>query len=267
MTRALSAVVVVVAFAAVPAFAAVKTEKVEYRDAAGTVLEGIVAFDDAVKGKRPGVLVVHDWMGVSEFTEGKAKELAQQGYVAFVADIYGKAARPKDQKQAGEFAGKYKKDRALMRSRAQAAFDTLVKNPNVDAAKVAAIGFCFGGTTAIELAKNGAALKGVVSFHGGLDAPSAAEGGAGDGKNIKAKLLVLHGADDPYVPAKDIAAFKKDLNDAKVDWVMTEYADTVHSFTQPQAGTDKSKGAAYNERSAKRAFAAMKQFFDEIFAG
>jgi dienelactone hydrolase len=259
MKKAVFAVVVVVV-AALPAFAAVKTEKVEYQDAAGTVLEGIVAFDDAAKGKRPGVLVVHDWMGVSAFTEGKAKELATQGYVAFVADIYGKGARPHDQKEAGEFAGKYKKDRALMRSRAQAALDTLVKRADVDAARVAAIGFCFGGTAALELAKNGAALKGVVSFHGGLDALVA-----GESKNIKAKVLVLHGADDPYVPAKDIAAFKKDLNDAKVDWVMTEYADTVHSFTLPQAGNDKSKGAAFNERSAKRAFAAMKVFFDELF--
>ncbi len=254
-------VVVAVAFAAVPGWAAIKSEKVEYQDADGTVLEGIVAFDDDAAGKRPGVLIVHDWMGVSAFTVAKAKELAQQGYIAFVADIYGKASRPKDAQEAGDFAGKYKKDRKLLRSRAQAGLRTLVKRADVDAARVAAIGFCFGGTAAIELAKSGAALKGVVSFHGGLDAPTP-----GDSKNIKAKVLVLHGADDPFVPAADIAAFKKDLNEARVDWVMTEYADTVHAFTQPSAGTDKSKGAAYNERSARRAFAAMKAFFDEIFA-
>ena len=254
--------VVVVAFVALPAFAAVRTEIVEYQDAGGTVLQGFVAWDDAVVGKRPGVLVVHDWMGVSEFTEGKAKDLAQQGYVGFVADIYGKGTRPKDQKEAGAFAGKYKSDRPLLRARARAGLEALLKRGDVDATKIAAIGFCFGGTTALELAKSGAALKGVVSFHGSLDAVSP-----GDSKNIKGKVLVLHGADDPFVAAADISAFKKDLNDAKVDWVMTEYADTVHAFTQPKAGTDKAKGAAYNERSAKRAFTAMKVFFDELFAG
>ena len=261
--RALFVVVAVVAVAcAAPASAAVQTRKVEYQDAAGAVLEGTLAFDDAVKGKRPGVLVIPDWMGIAPSSEGRARELAQQGYVAFVADIYGKGVRPKDAKQAGELAGRYRGgDRKLLRSRAQAALDTMLKNPDVDAARVAAIGFCFGGTAAIELAKSGAPLLGVVSFHGGLDAPTP-----GDSKNIKGKLLVLHGADDPYVKPADIAAFKKDLNDAKVDWVMVEYADTVHAFTQPEVGTDKAKGAAYNERSSKRAFAAMRSFFAELFA-
>jgi dienelactone hydrolase len=131
---------------------------------------------------------------------------------------------------------------------------------DVDSAKIAAIGFCFGGTTALELARAGAPLKGVVSFHGGLDAVTP-----GASKGIKGKVLVLHGADDPYVPQKDIDAFIKDLNEAKVDWQMTSYADTVHSFTDVSAGTDKSRGAAFNERSAKRAFVAMKAFFDELF--
>ncbi|OGQ09864.1 MAG: dienelactone hydrolase [Deltaproteobacteria bacterium RBG_16_71_12] len=258
----LSLAVILLTSLSAPALAAIKSEKVEHRDAAGAVLEGVLVYDDAVKGARPGVLVVHDWMGVTEITETRAKELAAMGYVAFAADIYGKGTRPRDAKEASTFAGKYKGDRKLLRSRAQAGLDVLAKNKNVDAKKLAAIGFCFGGTTAIELARSGALLRGVVSFHGGLDAPTP-----GDGKNIKGKVLVLHGADDPYVPAADIAAFKKDLNDAMVDWTMTEYAGTVHSFTIPSAGNDNSKGAAYNERSSKRAFAAMKAFFDEIFAG
>lgn len=240
--------------------AGVKVDTVEYKDKDGAVLEGKVAYDDAAKGKRPGVVVVHDWMGISDDTELRIKELAGMGYVAFAADIYGKGVRPKDPKAAGEQAGKFKADRKLLRSRAQAALDTLLKRPDVDANKVAAMGFCFGGTTAIELAKSGAPLKGIVSFHGGLDAPVA-----GDSKNIKGKVLVLHGAADPYVPQKDIDAFVKDLNDAKVDWTMTSYAGAVHAFTVKAAGNDPSKGAAYDERASKRAFVAMKAFFDEIF--
>jgi dienelactone hydrolase len=242
------------------ALAAVKTETVAYTDATGTALEGVLVYDDAIGGKRPGVVVVHDWMGISDETLSKASELAKLGYVAFAADIYGKGVRPKDAKEAGGTAGKYKGDRKLLRQRALAAVDVLAKHPRVEAKKLAAMGFCFGGTTAIELAKAGAPVLGIVSFHGGLDAPTP-----GDSKQIKGKLLVLHGADDPFVPAADIAAFKKDLNDAGVDWQMVEYAGTVHSFTNPKAGNDKSRGAAYNARSSARAFAAMKQFFDEIF--
>ena len=258
----LAAVLAIAAIAAIssPAFAAVKTERVVYKDKAGTELEGILAYDDSLTGKRPGILVVHDWLGVGPFVEEQAKSLAGQGYVAFAADIYGKAVRPKGQKEASAAAGKYKADRPLLRSRATAALDVLTKNARVDVNKVAAIGFCFGGTTAIELAKSGANLKGVVSFHGGLDATSV-----DDSKSIKSKLLVLHGADDPFVPAADIAAFKTSLNNGKVDWQLVEYAGTVHAFTQPSAGNDNSKGAAYNERSAKRAFAEMKTFFAELF--
>jgi len=258
--RTLFAAVLLTAIAS-PAFAAVKTERVVYKDKAGTELEGFLAYDDAVTGKRPGVLVVHDWLGVGPFVEEQAKTLAGQGYVAFAADIYGKGQRPKDQKEAAATAGKYRNgDRTLLRSRATAALDVLTKHARVDANKVAAIGFCFGGTTVLELAKSGANIKGVVSFHGGLDAKSP-----DDSKAIKSKVLVLHGADDPFVPAADIAAFKTSLNNGKVDWQLVEYAGTVHAFTQPEAGTDNSKGAAYNERSAKRAFAEMKAFFAELF--
>jgi dienelactone hydrolase len=241
--------------------AGIRVEPVDYTDKDGTALAGLVAFDDAATGKRPAVVVVHDWLGITELTGQRIKELAALGYVAFAADIYGKGVRPKDAKAAGEQAGKFKSDRALMRRRAQAAVDVVAARKDVDVNRVAAMGFCFGGTTAIELAKSGARLAGVVSFHGGLDAPVA-----GDSKNIKGKVLVLHGAADPFVPQKDIDAFVKDLNDAKVDWTMTSYAGAVHAFTVPAAGNDPSKGAAYDEKVSKRAFIAMKDFFDEVFA-
>jgi dienelactone hydrolase len=243
---------------AAPAAAAVQVQKVVYPDDKGTALEGLVAFDDAVKGKRPGVVVVHDWMGVSETTTRRLKELAALGYVAFAADIYGRGVRPKNAQEASAQSGIYKADRGLMQRRAQAALDTLSKDPRVDASNLAAIGFCFGGTVAIELGKSGAPLKGVVSFHGGLDAATPAT-------QMKSKLLVLHGADDPFVKATDIAAFKTDLNAHNIDWTLVEYAGTVHSFTDEGAGSDVKKGAAYNARSAARAKAAMKTFFDEVF--
>ncbi len=242
------------------AFAEIKTETVEYKDG-DTVLEGILTFDDATKTKRPGVLVVHDWMGVSEHTSAVAQDLAKLGYVAFAADIYGKGVRPANPGEAGKLAGKYKSDRALLRQRANLGLDQLKANVLVDSSKISAIGFCFGGTTAIELARSGAQIAGVVSFHGGLDSPAPA-----DGKNIKAKLLILHGADDPFVKAEDIAAFQDELRKAGVDWQMAYYGDAVHAFTQKRAGDDKSKGAAYNEPAARRSWQAMKEFFAEIFA-
>ena len=138
--------------------------------------------------------------------------------------------------------------------------DELKKNPRVDKTRIAAIGYCFGGTTVLELARSGAALNGVVSFHGGLDSPTPA-----DGKNIKCKVLVCHGADDPFESPADLAAFEKELRDANVDWRLIKYGGAVHSFTQPMAGNDNSKGAAYNERADKRSWVDMKSFFAEIF--
>jgi len=248
--------------AAIPAAAHAKvvTETVEYKQD-GTVLEGVLAYDDAVKGKRPGILVVHEWMGINEHTLQKTKDLAAMGYVAFAADIYGKGVRPKDPKAAAAESSKYRDgDRKLLRARAMAGLDQLKANPRVDASKLGAIGFCFGGTTVIELARAGAPVAAVVSFHGGLDSPNPA-----DGKNIKGKVLALHGGDDPFVPAKNVEAFEKEMRDAGVDWQLVKYGGAVHSFTNPAAGNDNSKGAAYNERAARRAWAEMKGFFAETF--
>lgn len=244
---------------ALTANAEIKTQVVEYRDGE-TVFEGLLSLDDASTEKRPGVLVVHDWMGVSEHTKSITEELAKNGFVAFAADIYGKGVRPSNVQEASAEAGKYKADRALLRKRVRAGLEELRKCSAVAPGETAAIGFCFGGTTVLELARSGAEVKGVVSFHGGLDSPSPA-----DGRNIKAKVLVLHGADDPFVKADDIAAFQDELRKAGVDWQMVYYGDAVHSFTQKKAGTDKSKGAAYNESAARRSVVATRAFFAELF--
>jgi dienelactone hydrolase len=239
---------------------AVTTRTVEYRDG-DSVLEGFLALDESASSPRPGVLVIHDWMGVAEYAKKRTEQLANLGYVAFCADIYGKGVRPKDATEASKQAGIYKADRALLRRRANAGLAELLKNKLVQREKVAAIGYCFGGTTVLELARSGAEIAGVVSFHGGLDSPTPA-----DGKNIEAKVLVLHGADDPFVKPADLAAFQDEMRQAKIDWQMIYYGDAVHSFTHKGAGNDKSKGAAYQEAADRRSWEAMKSFFAEIFA-
>ncbi len=252
---ALSAVVML---AAAAAGAEVRTKTVEYRQG-DTVLEGFMAWDDAVRGPRPGVLIVHQWMGLTGYEKARAQQLAGLGYVAFAADVYGKGVRPKTAAEAGALAGKYKTDRNLLRARVNAGLAALRASDLVDPRRVAAIGYCFGGTSVLELARSGAEVAGVVSFHGGLDSPDPAAG-----KDIKAKVLVLHGADDPYNSAKDIAAFQEEMRSGRVDWQMTSYGGAVHSFTQKEAGNDPSKGAAYNEAADRRSWQAMKDFLSEI---
>ncbi|HRY43736.1 MAG TPA: dienelactone hydrolase family protein [Thermoanaerobaculia bacterium] len=260
--RALSVCLSLAALAALagvtlPAAAAVKTATVEYLDGDQTC-EGFLAWDDAVKGKRPGVVVVHEWMGLGDYAKERARQLAALGYVALAADIYGKGIRAKDAAEAGRLAGRFKGDLPLLRSRARAALDTLAKDPRTDASRLFAIGYCFGGTTALELARSGAPVAGVVSFHGGLATKDPA-----DAKNVQGRVLVLHGAADPYVPPAEVAAFQKEMDDAKVDWQMVFYAGAVHSFTNPAAGNDSSKGAAYDARADRRSWEAMKAFLAE----
>ncbi len=231
---------------------------VEYQ--AGDVLcEGWHAYDDAITGKRPSVLIVHQWTGVSDNEKMRAKMLAELGYNVFVADVYGKGIRPVPP-AAGQEAGKYKSNRPLLRDRVNAALTVLTKDTLTDTGKLACIGYCFGGTAAIELARSGAVVKGIVSFHGGLDSPTPA-----DGKNIKCKVLALHGADDPFVPAKDMAAFEQEMKDSGVDYKLVQYPGAVHAFTQKAAGSDNSKGAAYNEAADKASWDEMKAFFSRIF--
>ncbi|KAB2646701.1 MAG: dienelactone hydrolase family protein [Verrucomicrobia bacterium] len=238
--------------------AAIQTQIVDYKDG-DTMLEGVIVFDDTVKTKRPGVLIVHQWMGLSGYEKKRAEMLAQLGYVAFCADIYGKGVRPASVPEASDQAGKYKGDRALLRSRVNAGLVTFKKSELLDTKRVAAVGYCFGGTTVIELARSGAELSGIVSFHGGLDSPAPA-----DGKNIKTKVLACHGADDPFVPAKDLAAFQNEMKSSGVDWQLVQYGGAVHSFTDWNA-TGAMKGAQYNEKADKRSWEDMKQFFGELF--
>ena len=258
-------------FAMMPALAEVQTKDVVYKDGE-TVLTGYLAYDPDVlppiiagklekKHMAPAVLIVHQWMGLTDYEKGRANQLAELGYVVFALDIYGVENRPKDRGEAGAQAGKYKNDRKLFRKRLKLGLDQLFISgmPVVDPNRVAAIGYCFGGTGVLELARSGAQVAGVVSFHGGLDAPTPE-----DAKNIKAKVLVCHGADDPFVPREAIDAMTKSFNDAKVDWQMIAYSGAVHAFTQPMAGTDNSKGAAYNEKADKRSWTHMRAFFDEV---
>lgn len=240
-------------------FAAIKTETIEYNEG-DTPLEGVLIYDDSIMNKRPGILIAHQWKGLTDYEKKRGEMLAKLGYVAFAADIYGKGTRPKDVQEAGQFATKYKNDRALLRRRVNAAFEQLKKSRFVDPQKTAAIGYCFGGTTVLELARSGADIDGVVSFHGALATPTA-----DDAKNIKGKVLALHGADDPYVPAAEVQGFEEEMRKAKVDWQLVAYGNSVHSFTDWNAGNDNSKGAAYNEKADKRSWEDMKDFFSELF--
>ena len=242
---------------ATPGWAKVKTETVEYKHA-DTVLEGYLAYDDAFKGRRPGVLVLHEWWGLNDYAKLRARQLAAMGYVALAADLYGKGRRAETPAEAAKLAGRLRKDRKLMRGRALAGLRELKDHKLTDSKKVAAIGYCFGGTAALELARSGAKLQAVVSFHGGLDTPDPA-----DARRIRAKVLVLHGADDPHVSPEQLAAFQKEMRAAKVDWQMNIYGGAVHAFTNPDAGDDPSTGAAYNERAARRSWEAMRLLFAE----
>jgi dienelactone hydrolase len=238
---------------------AIHTETVDYKQG-DTTLEGYLAYDDSISGKRPGVLIVHQWMGLTDYEKMRANMLAQMGYIAFCADIYGKGVRPTTTQEAGAQAGKFKGNRQLLRDRVNAGLDALKSNDLADKNHVAAIGYCFGGTTVIELARSGADLNGVVSFHGGLDSPRPA-----DGKNIKCKLLILAGANDPFQKPDDLAAFEKEMRDSGVDWQIAFYGGAVHAFTQPDVDKLNLPGAKYNEKADKRSWQAMKDFFGEIF--
>ena len=244
---------------ALPARAEIKTGTILYKDG-DTVLEGYVAYDDAVKGPRPGVLVIHDWTGLQDYAKVRARQLAELGYTAFAADIYGQGIRPNDPAECGKQAGKYKGDLPLLRRRVQLGYEQLKAQAGVDADRLGAIGYCFGGTTVLELARSGAEAKAIVSFHGGLATTLPAEAG-----KVKAELLICHGADDPFVKPEEVAAFKEEIKKAGAKMEFVAYPGAVHAFTKPEAGNDPSKGAAYNEAADKASWAAMKAFFAKAF--
>lgn len=248
------------AFVPAPAPAAVVATPVEYTQGT-TTLSGWLVADPALKRKLPGVLLVHDWMGATEHQKRQAERLASLGYVVLVADVYGKGVRPTDAKAASAEAGKYYQDRALLRARVGAGLDFLASRPQVDKERLGVTGYCFGGMAALELARSGAPVKAVVTFHGSLASASA-----DDAKQIGGKVLVLHGADDPYVKQAEVSAFMDEMRAAGRDWQVVQYSGAVHSFTDDRAGADNAKGAAYNAAADRRSWEAMRDFLAETLA-
>jgi dienelactone hydrolase len=244
---------------ALPASGEVTFKPIEYREG-DTVLEGLWMHDDASTSKRPGILIAHQWKGLGEYERRRGEMLARLGYNVLAVDIYGKGIRPGTRESAAATAGKFKESRALLKQRMRAGLDVLRQHPLTDTMRIAAIGYCFGGTAVLELARSGADMAGVVSFHGGLGTPNPTEA-----NHIKCKVLALHGADDPAVPQNEVLAFQEEMRQANVDWQLISYGGAVHSFTDWNAGNDNSKGVAYNEKADKRSWEAMKQFFAEIF--
>lgn len=227
----------------------------------GAEYEGLLVYDESVKAARPGLLMVPNWLGVTENAARKAALVAGDKYVVFVADMYGKTIRPTNPEEAGQAAGAVRADRALMRKRAQSAVEVLKTEGAkvaLDASKLGAIGFCFGGGTVLELARSGADLKAFVSFHGNLDTPNPA-----DAKNIKAPVLVLHGADDPSVPQDQVDGFVAEMKASKTDWQLISYGGAVHSFSNPEANTPGRN--QYHPLVAARSFKAMHNLLDEVF--
>ena len=235
----------------------VKTETLKYTLGDRTMI-GYLAYPIGLAAPRPGVLVVHEWYGCNAYAKRRAEQLAELGYVALAADMYGDGKVAANAQEAGRLATALKQDRPEMRKRARAAFDALQSFRLTDASRLAAIGYCFGGTSVLELARSGAPLAAVVSFHGGLDSPRPE-----DGRNIKAAVLVCHGANDPFTSVADMSAFQDELRKAGVDWQLVLYGNAVHSFSNPDAGSDPAKGAAYDAKADRRAWDLMQYFLRE----
>lgn len=234
-----------------------QTKTVDYKDG-NQVLSGVSVKPTKALKNNPGVLILPAWMGIDDHAKDSANQLAALGYNTFVADIYGVDKRPTNYKEAGQLAGYFKKNIKEYQTRIQLALDQLIKqgsNPD----DIVVMGYCFGGTGAIEAARMNMKVKGIVSFHGGLgrDATRAID-------DIMSKVLVLHGADDPYESKEEIENFQNEMRTAKADWQMVYYANAVHSFTDKNAGNDNSKGAAYNEKADKRSWEALLNFLKEV---
>jgi dienelactone hydrolase len=234
-----------------PAAAELRTQTVDYRQG-DTALEGYLAYDDTISGKRPGVLLVHRRDGMTDLTRKNTEMVAKLGYVVFAPDIFGKTIRPKDVNEMIEQTTIYNKDRALMRARIQAGFDILRQNPMADPARLAMVGYCFGGTVAVEFAEVGAPLLGTVAIHGSFRGHASEAA-----KNIKGRFLILHGAEDPVAPLEEVNKLISDFRAAKVDWQMEMYGGAEHGFSTP-------KNAA-EERANALSEAAMGRFFTDIF--
>jgi dienelactone hydrolase len=233
-----------------------QTKALDYRD--GTLrLSGLLVHDDSVSGTRPGIVLFPDARGIGDHAVERARRLAALGFAALVADLYGNGSIARDKAHAWELMGDLRSDETRWRGRAQAALDALSSQENVDSARIAAVGFCFGGSTALELARSGAPLVGVVSFHGGLHSKQPE-----DARNIKAKVLVCHGALDPLVPRAQLTAFEEQMSKTDVDWQVHEYGGAMHAFTNPGV---KEEGMAYNALADQRSWKAMLALFQEVF--
>lgn len=245
-----------------PVLAAMQARPVEWTIGEDR-FSGFVVYDDASSDKRPGLVMVPNWMGVGDLAVERAKEIAGDDYVVLVADVYGTDVRPTNAEEAGAAArGAYADGGTTLRARANEAVRVLraqAGSTPLDAAKVGAIGFCFGGSTVLELARSGSDIAGVVSFHGGVDTYLPMEG-----NDIKASILVLNGAADASVTDAHIAAFEKEMDEAKAEWQFVDFSGAVHCFTQPESNDP--PNCVYNERASKRAFGMMRDFFDERFA-
>ena len=236
------------------------TETVSYQDG-DTALQGHIYYDDAVVGKRPGVLVVHEWWGLDDYAKRRASMLAELGYIAFTADMYGVGKVTEHPDQAKEWMMVNASNVPAWRGRAELALQQLTEHKLTDTENTAAIGYCFGGATVVELAYSGAALKGVASFHGSLPLPVE-----GETPDLKAQLLILHGEADPFVEKSHVTKFREQLNTINADWEMVSYGGVMHSFTNASAGDHGMPALKYDARADQRSWARLQQFFDEIFA-
>lgn len=224
----------------------------------GQKLNGFVISPDKKIKSNPGILILPAWKGIDDHSKEVAKDLSKEGYYAFIADIYGEGNYPKDTKEAGEKSGYYKKNYKEYCKRILAALEQLIKS-GADADNIVVIGYCFGGTGALEAVRANLRIKAGVSFHGGLGKDPQRFSNL-----LQPKVLVLHGADDSFVPQADIDAFQKEMRDGNADWQMIYYADAVHAFTEKSAGNDKSKGVAYNEKADRRSWQHLLLFLQEV---
>ena len=243
--------------AATSAAAQVKTELVDYQS--DKLLEGYLAYDESSKAKRPGIVVVHTRRGIQSFVQERTRELASLGYVALAVDVYGKGIRPKEDGPSAIESARLKNDRALTRARVTAGYDVLKAHPLVDASQLAVIGYCVGGLVALELARSGAPLRATGVFHGTLTTPTPE-----DARNIKGRVLVWHGADDPTAPLSEVDALIKEMRDARVDFQLELYGGVKHGFTQP-LNNDPKRSSFYNERAANLSWASMQTMFKDVF--
>ena len=238
-------------------------KEVDYTQA-GTTLKGYLAYDDALEGKRPGVLVVHEWWGHNPYARQRARDLAALGYTALAVDMYGEGKQAEHPKDAGKFAGAVRENAEVATARFTAAMQRLKAEATVDASKLGAIGYCFGGSVVLNMARWGVDLDGVVSFHG--SPATTKEAATGD---VKAKILVCHGADDNFIPQEQIDAFKAEMDAAGADYTFKAYEGAKHSFTNPDADAMAEKfgiGIAYNADADQQSWSDMKAFFEDVFA-